>query len=202
MSNSKLEYDLKSAILSTGLLQPVSATSTSKSISVMCRAVPGQDKVWMKTMEGLLESAVGDFHICKRFVFKEGKMVFGWHLGIDSKSAKNLKTAINWLCEYLGTVKPTLNPEPVPQSNPYNEPPAPALTVSQPVVLPKGMPPPRPPGEPAAVQPAPPSFVFKATQISQEEEIIPLPHVYSEMNVPNEKGRGATYLRKDRNGRG
>lgn len=204
MTTNMLEYELRSAILSTGLLQPVSSKKTAKSISILCRGVPGQDKIWLREMEELLGKFPDDsLHVCKKFVSKDGKMVFGWHIGVDSTSPKSLKKSVQWLCEYLATFKPSLVSEPVTAVAPH----APEPPRAQPEVpnILKGMPPPRAPGPPGMEsQPPPPTlYKFEKKTLSKKTdgkgkvtltEEVPLPHVYRELNRPTEKDRGAKYL--------
>lgn len=182
--SKKHEFTLKNALLNTGVVQPVESSSTSKSVSVLCRSVPGQDPAWVKAMESILQSNP-TVHLCKKFVMKNGSMVFGWHIFIESKSAKTLEQDVHSVCEILSNVSPSLEPATPAPKKP---------SVAGPTLVP------RPPNEPAAVQEAPSSFVFsKRTAqrtVNQKGEVtiieeMPIPHVYSEMNRPNSKGKGA-----------
>lgn len=205
MSNEKLEFELKSALLSTGLLQPISSEATSKSVSVMCRGVPGQDRAWLRTMESLLVlNGIPFLHVCKRFVAKDGKMVFGWHISVDVKSAKTLKSSVGWLCNFLSTVKPELVTTEQETAVEVRQPAGPSPS-NEYLKMAKGMPPPRAPGPPGLSHQPPPPEEFKFTKkvVSKKTdekgrvtitEEMPLPHVYQELNKPNEKGGGAKYL--------
>ena len=199
MSSSQMVYELKSALLSTGLLQPLSEEVTPKSVSILCRGVPGQDRAWVRTIEDLLSKAPMNLHLCKKFVFKGGKVAFGWHLSVEEKTSKALKGSVTWLCTYFATVKPELNStesqEAIDDEDIERAKRTRVSAAPQKPNVPKGMPPPRlPDGNPGmAHQPAPPeNFQFAMKSIDKDTTEIPLPHVYRDLNSPNAKGRGAT----------
>lgn len=100
---SKSELDLQGMLLSTGMVQPVKISSWGGRLSALCRLMPRQETEWLQLLEQLLQVAEGreiPIHVCKQFVLKDGKMVAGWHLAIEGKSASRLKTAL----EVLGVV--------------------------------------------------------------------------------------------------
>lgn len=200
--SSKVSMQLQSALIATGLVQPVSEKNKGGSIEVLCRQIPGQEKPWLQVVDRLLqlgEELSEDFHICRRYVRKNGVMVFGWHLAFTCKSAKALQTVIdNVVKNVLEEARPTLQQEVVEE-----QPAAPVAVHRQPMAPGRHPPPraptPRAPGAPGTVVGTPPATVgITVVQNSRDEkgkltivEEMPLPHVYAEMNRPNEKGKGA-----------
>lgn len=201
--SSKVSMQLQSALIATGLVQPVSEKNKGGHIEVLCRQIQGQEKPWLVVIDRLLqlgEELGEDFHVCRRYVRKNGQMVFGWHLAFTCKSAKALQTVVDSVVKgILEEARPSLQPEPAVAA----EPEAPAPVRRQPMAPgrhpPPQMAPPRPPGAPGAVIGTPPPTVgLRVVQNSRDErgkitivEEMPLPHVYAEMNRPNEKGKGA-----------
>jgi hypothetical protein len=203
----KAKLEFQSALIGTGLVQPVDFTATKKTVSVICRQVPGQERPWLKIVEGLLHAMggipVGEFHVCRRYVLKEGRMVFGWHLGIEVPDAHALVAAIGAAVAVLAQAKPSLAP---PAPEPYEEAPEPAAPrpgrALAPGQHPVRVPQPRQPGPPAQLGERPPGRVEGIRVVSRTvdedtgkviiEEEMPLPHVYRDLNKPAHKdGRGA-----------
>lgn len=191
----ELELDLKSAIISTGLLQPVSSQSSRMSVSVLCRQVQGQETAWLETLKQLLEAgeATGStFHICRKYLLKDGKLVYGWHFQIESKS--ELKAKLEVAKSVLAKAQPSLaveeeEPKPVLQSKL----PKAHVKPAAPGQHPKKQAVPRPPAEEAVVEEPPDDFEFKIRTVEDRideggkrriVQEVPLPHVYSELNVP------------------
>ena len=85
--SSKAMMKLQSALLSTGLVQPVLEKAKGGYLEILCRQIPGQEKAWLQIVEAMLVYANGsdsfEFHVCRRYVMKNGGMVFGWHISID-----------------------------------------------------------------------------------------------------------------------
>jgi hypothetical protein len=214
--SAKSSLALQSALMATGLVQPVSEKMRGGYLEVLCRQVPGQEKTWLKVVSDLLEYSSGstnfEFHICRRYVLRNGQMVFGWHISLDCKSAKVLAKSVEQVViDVLERARPTLEsreptlesreerpaPQPVPQA-PQGAYRAPLAPGQHPVAR---IPPPRPPNAPGAVIGTKPSgFVpqIRVVQNSRDQngkvtivEEMQLPHVYAEMNVPNSKGKGA-----------
>lgn len=199
--SSKVSMQLQSALIATGLVQPVSEKNRGGDIEVLCRQIPGQEKPWLQVVDRLLqlgEELGEDFHICRRYVRKNGMMVFGWHLAFSCKNAKALQVVVESVVKnVLEDAKPML------QQEPLEEPAAPVVTRRQAMAPGRHPPPraptPRAPGEPGTVVGTPPPTVsLRVVQNSRDEkgkqtiiEEMPLPHVYAEMNRPNEKGKGA-----------
>ena len=108
---SKAELDLRECLLSTGMVQPVQITGTKKKLSALCREVPGQARAWLAVVATTLQAADSagiELHICRQYVWKGGQMVFGWHVGLDCPSAKELGKQVLWLHEALRGVQPDL----------------------------------------------------------------------------------------------
>jgi hypothetical protein len=215
MSAASLSLQLRSAIMATGLLQPVSHSDNPKHFWVLNRIVPGQESAWLDVVESLLvdfeaaawEGAKPDLIIARRYVAKEGKLVFGWYINVVAKTLKDLEQMISMVVMHLEGAKPQLAPAsrsaPVETPTPVAPTPQRQQRVLAPGQHPAARPPsPRAPGV-GAITPEPPGFkhglrVVKRTMGEDGksaiiEEEMPLPHVYStDMNKPNAKGKGAT----------
>lgn len=169
------------------------------------------------------EGAVFSVHLCKQFVLKNGSMVAGWHVSIDAKGAQHLPGAIDALRPVLTQFQPdlvledrveiVLPPTKVAAPPPEDDeeakefqPQTPDLVERRKAYKQKTTAHPRPPA------PAPAALDFEkefldaykprivASGSSPEGtymvEEMRLPGVRgSDMNVPNEKGRGATGTR-------
>lgn len=203
--SAKTSLILQSALMATGLVQPVSEKVKGGYLEVLNRQVPGQEKGWLQAVDKLLVLSetlpAAELHICRRYVRKNGQMVFGWHISIDCKSAKALQEVVGEVARVLGEFRPTLEeppprPEPAVVAQPaHRQPLAPGRHPSP------QMPPPRPPNEPGTVIGSEPPNFRPAVRVVQNTrdgegkvhivEEMPLPHVYSEMNRPNSKGKGA-----------
>jgi hypothetical protein len=170
--SQKTEVNLQMALSSTGILQPLSTKSKGGSVEAMCRLTQGSEKSWVPLAEKLMRKChalgVADTHICRRYVLKDGVMVFGIHVGINVGTAKELDTVVSQLKDSLAGTAPE-QVTPVVAS---------AKTKVQPPI----------PG------PAPIKTVSSGRDANGVLTVIqemPLPHVYSELNQPNAKGRGA-----------
>jgi hypothetical protein len=205
--SSKPLMRFQSALISTGMVQPVSENTKGGFLEVLCRQVPGQEKAWLLVVDKLLhlnEEISGvevDLHICRRYVRKNGQMVFGWNVSINCKSLKKLAASVDrFITEVLSEERPSLHetvrmPPPVAEAlpEPHRGPLAPGQHP------PPRAAPPRAPGAPGTVLGTPPSDVrLKVVQSSRDEhgkvtiiEEMPLPHVNVDMNIPNSRGRGA-----------
>ena len=202
---TKHEMNLRSALLTTGLVQPVESKSKGGYLEVLCRQIPGQEKPWLRIVEDLLKTCDDlDTHVCRRYLMKNGSMVFGWHIAISVKKASELGAAMERISTVLASAAPVLNPTyavtpAVPQVQQHRRPLAPGQHPQQQNA------PPRPPGEPGMYQEPPPGFVPQMTVIrrgkDQKGEVLiremPLPHIYHDLNEPNAKGKGAKRLMGD-----
>jgi hypothetical protein len=93
------------------MVQPVQVGGTKKKLSALCREVPGQAKPWLQVVTNTLRAAASaeiEIHICRQYVWKNDQMVFGWHVGFDCPSAKELTRRVNWLHDALRGVQPEL----------------------------------------------------------------------------------------------
>lgn len=211
MSSSNLNLRLRSALMATALVQPVSHSDNAKHFWVLCRMVPGQEPPWLKVVEAVLldfdsatwEGEKPDLVIARRYVAKDGRMVFGWYINIVAKTVKDIERMVSLLETHLETAKPTLTPRPAPrytEDEAVDEPP-PQRTRA----LPAGQHPanmqaakPRPASESYPQRPPPANFkpTLRVTKKGKDgqvlEEEMPLPHIHgSDMNTPNQKGKGA-----------
>jgi hypothetical protein len=113
----KAELDLREILLTTGLVQPIKVEGRGGRLSALCREVPGQAQAWLKVVETLLRESAGtdmSFHMCRQYVWKDGRMVFGWHVGVEAKSASDSALHITWLRELLRNIEPELTQEAPP----------------------------------------------------------------------------------------
>ena len=207
MSNTTHEeLNLRSALLGTGLVQPVDSSVTrsgkTTTMEVLCRQVPGQEAQWLRQVDALLarfEDGKMSLHLCRRYLRKNGQMVFGWHLGV-SGSMSEVRAGVRAVIEVLAGARPTLDGAP-------RQAPSPGRPASQRAAPEEEAPledpgPGRAPGPPAAVVPQKPG-TFRLRTISRDVdqetgapfivEEMQLPHVTKEMNRPTAGGRGATF---------
>ena len=215
--NSKSSMKFQSALIGTGLVQPVSDSTRGGFLETLCRQIPGQEKGWLSVVNRMLElqessgGLLGDLHVCRRYIRKNGSMVFGWHISIDCKSAKALSAAVDAIVnEILLGCRPSLD-EPQ-QRHEYQEPaiaPQAAVAAQSRAPLAPGQHPPpraaspRAPGAPGGPNTPPPNNLTPGLRVVQNfrdengrqtiVEEMPLPHVHSEMNRPNSKGKGAKF---------
>lgn len=186
--------DLKSALLSTGLVLPVDSHAYRGHLDVMCRQIPGQEKPWLEVITQLLEvsEAKGlNYHVCRRYIRKDGKLVFGWHIQIEADKA-GMKEAVESACKVMALAKPSLVAPPPPRDiqmpQPYRRAAAPGQHPQKLAAVPRS------PGSQAFVPEAPPGYEFKETTLVDEldadgkrhvETLVPLPHVYGDLNTPS-----------------
>lgn len=206
MRTGEIELTMKSSLLGTGLVQPVSSSSSRGRLEVLCRQVPGQEAAWLRVVGQLLEAQEDGLHVCRRYVRRDGRMVFGWHLGLETRSVRALGAAVAALTAVLEGARPTLTgaapAQDAGEGESQRDSPSVAAPPSRP--LPAGVHPkreayPRPPGPSARVPPPQESATIKVISHEVDEdgnvvtiEEMPLPHVYGEMNRPTAGGRGAS----------
>lgn len=211
---SKALEGLREALYGTGLVQPIDSKGRGGSVSCLCRQIPGQEANWLKVVDQLLtvsDQKSIDLHICRRYVRREGRMVFGWFLGVETKNAKDVVEAVGFLVEVLKQAKPSLAPIPEQPVRPYQSQYRDRTTDAEKQALELGKhgtkAPPRAP-EYVGPDPQPPQNVVpRLTVISRgvdkkgrtvDEVEMPLPHVYSDLNAPKHKdGKGAKGISGD-----
>lgn len=194
---SKTLEVMREALYGTGLVQPVDVKGRGGSVSFLCRQLPGQEASWIAVVDQLLaltEEKSIDLHVCRRYVRRNGGMVFGWFLGIETKNAKSLVEAVGAIVAVLKTAKPDLQAA-------VQAPTAAAPKQSSLVLKPltrneieqhtKAFP--RPPNEagPDPVAPRGVSPSLKVVSRGQDEKGRPmdvvemqLPHTYKDLNIP------------------
>ena len=190
----KAELELKSALLSTGLVQPVESSAKGGHAEVLSKQVPGQEKPWMAVVVGMLKVATDErigLHICKRFLLMEGQLVYGWHLSVTMKGAKVVESAVKSLIDQvLSKAKPSLSPVVEERQAPPR--PAPSGGRRQ------AEPDPTPQSQEAGV--AGISVVARGHDAKGKAwtvQEMPLPHVTRDMNVPTQKRKGARSILED-----
>ena len=176
---NNVAMELQYALMSTALVQPVDVKARGGRVEVLCRLVPGQEKPWLSVMDKILAIPLpGETHLCRRYMRKDGRMVFGYCLILDMGPARLLKSAVEKVIEVLKEAKPVLAP--------VDERPAPvADRTSSPVVVRQE------PQQKVEIRVVKREVDEEGNEII--EEVMPLPHVRGEMNRPSRKGgRGAT----------
>lgn len=170
--------DLQYALMSTALVQPVDVKAKGGRVEFLLRLVPGQEKPWLGIMDKLLAIPLpGEMHLCRRYMRKDGVMVFGYCLILDMGSAKLLKSVMGKVIDVLKDARPVLR------------------AVAAPVV---SSPPAVATDSPRPSKKAPEIRVVERRVDDDGNEVIveemSLPHVNTvDMNRPSHKGgRGAT----------
>lgn len=217
----KTELELREILLTTGLVQPVKVESRGGKVSALCREVPGQGQAWLRVVAQVLSLADGagfSFHMCRRYTWRDGALVFGWYVGIDAKSAADATRHIEWLREAVRGVEPDLSPvspptqgvqsAQAPRGGPEVVDPAFAhdLEVRKAKFESRTTAGPRPPDatnpDPPQVEPPVLKVIQKGTTKDQKNRTVqvtveefPLPHVFTDdMNKPTDKDKGAKYM--------
>lgn len=112
----KTEEQVSDALKGTGMVVPLSSDRVWSGWDFLCRLVPGQEKNWLKVVNSLLKwaetRAKTDIFIARRYLLKDGAMVFGWYIRLQAKGAKDLKVASEEVCKILGSSR-TSTPAPV-----------------------------------------------------------------------------------------
>lgn len=206
MRTDELKFNLCSALLGTGLVNPIDSgvekSARRLTLWALCRQIPGGEKAWIAVIDQLLalelDQAGLDLHVCRRYVRRDSRMAFGWYLAL-SGPAKELEAPLQGVVQVLQEAKPRLD-GPVARA---------VLAPQEPVLAPPAPPgapdpgtlQPRPPGAPARVGAPPPGYnpnprvtlrtVDPETGRAHVEMEMPLPFVYGEMNKPTAGGRGA-----------
>lgn len=193
--SSRIETEFLKALTLTGLVHPLDVRSRGGRIQILCKQVPGQEASWLKIVNDLLNwaeaSAPPDsFLIARRYLLKEGKMVFGWHIELTTKNSKSLEEVLSSALQVLSSAKPSLT----------------GLVESRKTVRsesPKEDLPPIPQNASPSYQDkeairrvkfAP--YVDENGQDSLEVMEYPLPHTYGDTLIPNSKGKGASSVLK------
>ncbi len=105
----------------TGLVMPLSSDRVWSGWELLCRQVPGQESVWLQMVDKLLRweatapsgRTPDKLFIARRYLLKDGKMVYGWYLKLTCKSADRLREATESMVEVLKTGKPEATEAPV-----------------------------------------------------------------------------------------
>lgn len=114
---NKAPQALREALYETGLVQPIELSGRGGNVSCLCRQIPGHEKSWIRVVDSILEVAEEnkiDVHVCRRYIRKNDRMVFGWFLGVEAKSAKALVEAIDLLVPVLKRAQEFILDEPDP----------------------------------------------------------------------------------------
>ena len=124
------ELNLKSALISTGILIPLESSASEMEVTVLCRLTKGQESVWLQAVNELLETAEQagfKAHICKIFLRRDGKLCSAWNIGIRGSSLEQTAQAVEIVSNVLGQWKPSLiaaedEPRrPLPDRLPYEQ---------------------------------------------------------------------------------
>jgi hypothetical protein len=178
---------LQGALMASGLLQPLSVTGRGGRLEALCRQVPGQEKSWLEAVHRILfklGEAKTDIIIARRYLLKDGKMVFGWFLQLDLKTAKQVQEAVQAIQEALEAT--TLVEAPAP-TQPLPRPPQKlASEVAKMTTA-------TPRAPEYSPDPVPPTGYQPQVKLGRmgpdgKREVLemPLPHVYGELNKPKQ----------------
>lgn len=178
-----------SYISASGLLQVIKSDVKKASANYLCRIVPGRDREWLTLMEKLLTALEGtdcEAHFCRKYLLKDGRMVYAWHLGFKGK---------------LGIAEQLFAGKLVPESSQGLKQRKKGQGLIRPAKAILSKLTPRRPDDNGS-DPVIPSGVKIGLIIVEKKqaangtmstvEEMPLPHVYKDLNVPNKKQRGAT----------
>jgi hypothetical protein len=213
---SKALEELREALYGSGLVQPVDAKGRGGSVSVLCRQLPGQEAPWIAVVDRLLAVAEEkgiDLHVCRRYVRRQGSMVFGWFLGVEAKNAASLVEEIGTLLDVLKEAKPELDSVQAPQARQATPQPrydtderAYRRLVAQKRVKTLTTASPRAPERLGPDPVAPPTAKGPALKVvargvddkGRPTDVVemPLPHTYREQNVPKELKGGPLKFEK------
>lgn len=94
--------NLQSAINGTGWLSVVLVEPLKNGASILCRHVPGKETQVLQLFSSLLsweEAAKSSFeglllNVSRRYLLKEGRMVFGWNITLQTKKAADFQSAL------------------------------------------------------------------------------------------------------------
>lgn len=220
---TKVEMILQDALMTTGVVVPRQTSSKGGRVDVLCRPVPGSDRPLMAMVDQLLagaEKAGVPVHVCKKFVRKDGKMVFGWNFSVESKTVKELADAVAKVKAVLDAVELAIIPKEdapeqlaqEPEAAPAQPGPKSEYKTDQQVARSLGITIDSQAGRLGRLAPTKSTTQYKVgekvsgprislVQTGQDTDgrpimvaEMPLPHVTRELNVPNEKGKGASYI--------
>lgn len=186
MNTAKAEMDLRSALLGTGQVQPVESKHAAGLVEVLARQVPGQESAWLQTAEALLlafKDQPGELHLCRRYVIRGDRMVFGWHIGLHV-SASRLAQVLGRLLPVLTAASPRLDSPAAPAPAP---PPVASSFAARPVPRGTGGPPIR------VVR----DEITDAGEHIVEEEMA-LPHVTRDLGEPARPGAAGAVMTPSR----
>lgn len=195
--STKAELELKSALISTGLVLPVESEGKGGHVSILCRQVPGQDKAWLQIVKELLEEE-STLHLCRRYLVKYKQLVFGWHIEFTVKNSKAAEVMVESLNKVLSKAKPTLERV---QEEPVER----AVLTQLPETVRRGRRVADPDPEPLHVGPQQVRGVRVVEQGRDAKgkpwtvQEMPLPHVSRDLNAPTSpKSKGARSIGEDR----
>lgn len=201
--------DFENVLRMSGLVIPLWGGGYGKRQWLMARQVPGREKTWLKAVQAMLEKwgeeteKGTELVIARRYILKNKKMVFGWYISVEHKSAAEVKQVFANLIEvvngFAGTFEAEPEDEPAPQptakaqkqgKRPTHLQATPANIASQTTARPR---PPEGTPDPVAPQNYVPRAKLVTTGPNGAKEVIemPLPHVYGELNRPASKDPGA-----------
>lgn len=108
-----MKNDLSEVFNNTGMVTVFSTDFKRGTQSYVLRQNAGHDAKWLVLIEKLLnvgEAQKLNLHICRRYLLKNGKMVFGWHVGITG----NLDNSYAAISHALRNTKPLKASKPLP----------------------------------------------------------------------------------------
>jgi hypothetical protein len=200
--------NLAKALTDSGYVEALDSGSFDRGHYVLCRQVPGQEQAWLGVIESILQETESlDVHICRRYLLKDGRMVYGWHLSYTPTKGKSFIAFAKMITHVLAVSQATparVRPTNKPAGKPVGKKPKVykgLLARTSKAARKLGL-----SARPANTEqsgfgkiPPPPDLKIGLRVIQQMDEDgsrrtvteMPLPHVHSELNIPTPGGRGA-----------
>lgn len=195
LSNSEAESirtrtisQFNASLTASDILEVISVKGKGRKVEALCRIKPGREKDLPEYAKTIL-TAINKAHICRRYVLRDGNIVFGIHVSLEAKNADELLNIVNAMP--AGVSSSTRTPLKL-------DPTARLLTPEEVKAQTKARP--KAPNIAGPTPSPPPNFSPSIKTVSRETDSagrpiiireMPLPHVYRDLNVPNAKGGGA-----------
>lgn len=180
-----IEELIRGALIQTEMVYPVSSDRVFAGCQFLCRQIPGQEAQWLQTVDRLLkweaeQTDKASLFIARRYLLKDGKMVYGWFFKLTGPSGKAIATIAQNVVNVLKT--PTTV--------------APAKVVQAPQAQ-----------SPGALRPQTGGMRVVRRETGEDGQLIEetemrLPHVPSDLNVPTKPVWSPTHGRYIGGGKG
>ncbi len=171
----KAEAILREALAETGAVIPLKSSGRGGTIDYLCKQMPGHESRWLSMVESLLQWAETAgvqeyFLVARKYLLKDGKMVFGWYIRLEASSATRLQETCQSFAECLQAATRVAEDIPVQAARPALAAQAPQVTQA-------------PKKNGPSIQ-----IVKQWTDDNGkqwEESVMPLPHAHKDLNIPS-----------------